>query len=287
VTIPGHGLLQTPGGSGLRWPSGRSTICVGITNAGDSMRVLPVKTFGDNYAYLLVDESRHTAAVVDPGQAGPVREWLARGGLKLAAILATHHHDDHVGGIGELVTLAPGIPVLGAAADKGRIPHQTDFLEDGDPVEAGGMRGTAIATPGHTRGGVAYFFPAPLGGDLFAGDTLFGGTMGNLFEGTPDRMRATLKRLRDLPERTRLWPGHEYTESGVRDALRLQPDDPVIVARMAAVEAALARSGRTIPLSLDEERRTNPFLRWDDPDLRALLGTTGDKDTFRKLCEVL
>ena len=149
------------------------------------------------------------------------------------------------------------------------------------------MRGSVIATPGHTRGGLAYFFPAPLGGDLFAGDTLFGGTMGNLFEGTPARMLETLRRLRDLPPRTRLWPGHEYTESGVRDALRLQPDDAVLIARLAAVESALARDGRTIPLSLDEERRVNPFLRWDDPAIRALLGTASDTATFKKLCEVL
>jgi hydroxyacylglutathione hydrolase len=251
------------------------------------MRVLPVKAFEDNYAYLLVDESRHTAAVVDPGSAAPVREMLARGGLRLTAVLATHHHADHVGGIGELCDAFPDIPVIGGTTDRGRVPFQTVFLEDGEPLEAAGAQGVAIATPGHTRGGVAYHFPAPLGGDLFAGDVLFGCTMGNLFEGTPEGMLQSLQKLRDLPERTRVWPGHEYTVTGVRDALRLEPANATLKARLAAEEAAMLRSGRTVPLSLDQERRTNPFLRWDDPALRSLLGTSDDLQTFRRLCEVL
>ena len=161
----------------------------------------------------------------------------------------------------------------------------TGRLRDGDPIDVAGLRGVAISVPGHTAGGVAYFFPDGAGGDVFTGDTLFGGTMGNLFEGTPLDMLASLRKLRALPAATRVWFGHEYTIGALGDALRIEPDHPGLLARLAACEA-MPSGTPTCPTVLADEAATNPFLRWDDPALQARLRTEGDEATFVKLCEI-
>lgn len=258
------------------------------------MRVIPVTILADNYGYLLVDDARRVATVVDPGNAEPILRALARDGLALEGILATHHHGDHVGGIPGLLAAFPGVPVRGSRQDARRIPGLTHPLGDGDALEAGGARGVVLATPGHTRGSLCFHLSGDMpgdvsgdpAGDLFTGDTLFGGTMGNLFEGTPDEMLAGLLRIRALPPATRLWPGHDYTRMGLREALRLLPGSAAIRERLARFESDRAAGRPPLPLLLADELATNPYLQWDSPELRAALGTDDDAGTFRRLCEV-
>lgn len=230
------------------------------------MTIHRVRALKDNYVHLVVDEERRAAAVVDPGEAGPVLAALARLGLSLEMIWCTHHHLDHVGANEELARRHPGIAVLASAYDveRGRIPAATRGLADGERFTWAGVAVEALSIPGHTLGHVAYLAGER---DVFPGDTLFGACCGRLFEGTPAQMHASLARLRALPTGTRVHCGHEYTFGCLRFAVEIEPDNAATRARLARVAAA--PEDETLPLSLDEERETNPFLRWDAPALRA------------------
>ncbi|HEY3352579.1 MAG TPA: hydroxyacylglutathione hydrolase [Polyangia bacterium] len=249
------------------------------------MRVITLPALSDNYIFVL--RQGDEAAVVDPGEAGPVLAYLAREPARLTAILTTHHHGDHVGGNRALCERFPGVVVVGSAEDRARIPGLTRGLGDGDEVAVAGITGRLLAVPGHTRGHVAYFFPAAdgRGGDLFAGDTVFGGTIGNLFEGTPEVMFRSIEKIRALPSGTRLWCAHEYTRQYVREAAAIDPHNARLAARLRALDAA-PPGAPTVPLLLDEECATNPFFRWDAPDLTAHLGTAPGLATFQRLCEI-
>jgi hydroxyacylglutathione hydrolase len=249
------------------------------------MNVVTLRAFADNYVYVLHDPDANAAAVVDPGDAAPVLAWLRSSGARLDAILCTHFHRDHTGGNARLARAFPGVEVLAGAADLARTPSATRAVRQGDRLAVAGADCAVLDVPGHTRGHVAFFFPDATGGDLFSGDVLFGLTIGNLFEGTPADMLLALRRLRALPPATRVWAAHEYTRTCTLDALRLDPDNARLAARVRAIEA-LPPEAPTVPLSLAEESATNPYLRWDDPDLRARLGTSGDEDTFDRLCAI-
>jgi hydroxyacylglutathione hydrolase len=250
------------------------------------MRILAISALADNYIFVLTDDDSTCAAVVDPGEGGPVLDYLNNSGLSLTAILCTHHHRDHTGGNKMLRDSFPGIPVYGGAADRGRIPEQTEFLKAGDEINVCGTTARVLGVPGHTKGHIAYFFPARDGGDLFSGDTVFGGTIGNLFEGTPEIMFESIRTIRALPLKTRIWCAHEYTLQFVREAARIDPGNSRLASRLETLESS-ARSGRpTVPLLLEEERATNPFFRWDEPELTTHLSSTPGIDTFRRLCEI-
>ena len=253
------------------------------------MDVVALPAFSDNYVFALVDRGARRAAVVDPGDAGPPLALLEREGLALEAILLTHHHGDHVGGVEALRRRHPAARVAGAGADRARLPALTEEVREGDRVALLGGEATAIEVPGHTRGHVAFFVPgAAGGGDLFSGDTVFGGTIGNLFEGTPDEMFDSLQKLRALPPATRIWCAHEYTLAYVREAARFDPGNVRLLERLRALERrAAAGDPLTVPLTLEEERATNPFFRWDDPDMLERLGTPPGRPSFRRLCELL
>ncbi len=252
------------------------------------MRIVALRAFSDNYIFMLLDESAPEAAVVDPGDPGPVLSYAERTGRRLTAILSTHHHHDHVGGTGALLERFPGVPVLAGAGDRGRIPGQTAFLKQDDEILVSGVKARVLELPGHTKAHVGYFFDAcdGMSGDLFSGDTVFGGTVGNLFEGTADMMFESIRKIRALPPQTRIWCSHEYTLQYVRESAGIDPGNARLAERLRALEARATSGEPTVPLMLDEECATNPFFRWDDPSLAARLGTKPGIATFRRLCEI-
>ncbi len=250
------------------------------------MNVVTLHALTDNYVFLLLNDKAPEAAVVDPGDARPVLRYLHDGGIRLTAILITHHHGDHTGGNRTLHARFPGIPIFGGAGDRGRIPEQTDFLKEGDDIALCGVKAHVLEVPGHTRAHIAYYFAADDGsGDLFSGDTVFGGTIGNLFEGTPEVMFQSIQKIRALPPPTRIWCAHEYTLQYVRESARIDPFNARLAKRLRMLEEVPA--GRpTVPLLLEEECGTNPFFRWDDPNLTAYLGKEPGFPTFHHLCEI-
>jgi len=232
------------------------------------MDCIPVPCLSDNYSYLLVDEGAREAVVVDPSEAGPVRAALAERGLKLKAIWSTHHHWDHVGGNQELAR-ATGCRVVGSEHDRERIPALTDMVRDGTELGHGGVRFSVIENPGHTLGAVSYVGA----GWAFTGDTLFLAGCGRLFEGSPEQMWQSMRRLRELPDETAVWCGHEYTVKNLRFALHVEPDDEAIRARLDGAEQIRKEGGFTVPAPIEIERRTNPFLRADEPGLIEALAS--------------
>lgn len=238
------------------------------------MRIEIVPCLKDNYAYLLVEHATATATIVDPSEEPPVIEAIERLGVRLVAIACTHHHWDHVGGIEALCARFPGIPVYGYSSDRGRIPQQTEFLEDGATVTIAGERATIVYIPGHTMGAIAYHFPEARA--VFTGDTLFLAGCGRMFEGTPEIMSASLARLAALPADTRVYCGHEYTAANLRFARHLEPDLEAIATRQSAVDALRAAGRPTVPGLLSDELATNPFLRAHSATLRASLGLSGE-----------
>lgn len=226
--------------------------------------VLHVPAFEDNYIWLIRGHSADQTAVVDPGDAAPVLAALERLNLTPAAILCTHHHGDHTGGIEELTQQFRGLPVYGPGDEN--IAGITHVLRGGDRLDlpALGLQFEILAVPGHTRGHIAYYGH----GWLFCGDTLFSAGCGRLFEGTPQQMQHSLARLAALPGDTGVYCAHEYTRANLRFAQTVEPGNPAIQRYRDEVDARRARDEPTIPSSIALEREINPFLRWDSPAVR-------------------
>jgi len=241
------------------------------------LRIHPVRALKDNYVYVLSDEKERKAAVIDPGEVAPVEAALKSLDLRLAAIWNTHHHWDHTGANAELARKHRGIEVIASKPDEGRVPAHTRAADDDERNEWTGDTVEAMLIPGHTLGHVAY----RVGANVFPGDTLFGACCGRLFEGTPEMMVRSLGRLRALPDDTQVWCGHEYTAGCLRFAVTIEPDNTALRARYERVAAA--PDAWTVPLSLVEERATNPFLRWDQPAVRAWSGASDDVTAFAKV----
>lgn len=247
------------------------------------MTLVPLPAFADNYIWMLHDGLH--AIVVDPGDAQPVFDALARDKLQLAAILVTHHHPDHTGGVAALHA-ATGAQVWGPARE--RIPEPFTPLAQGDIAEALGLRFEVIDVPGHTAGHIAYFLPAaqtsredaPL---LFCGDTLFSGGCGRLFEGTPAQMLASLDALAALPGSTHVHCAHEYTLSNIRFARACEPDSAAL-ARWHDEAQALRDAGKpTLPTTIAHEKAVNPFLRVDEPAIQATLSAQSGEAVSSRL----
>jgi hydroxyacylglutathione hydrolase len=220
-----------------------------------SVSIVPIPAFADNYIWAMVSENH--CVVVDPGDAAPVEAFLAAQSLTLDAILVTHHHADHVGGVDALIATR-GIPVYGPAAEA--IACVTHALVEGDEVALPQFADEpfrVMEVPGHTRGHIAY-----VSGDiLFCGDTLFAAGCGRLFEGTATQLHDSLSRLAALPMGTRVYCTHEYTLSNLRFALAVDGDNAALVERSFAEQEKRARNVPTLPSSIALERATNPFLR--------------------------
>lgn len=226
------------------------------------MEVLPLRAFADNYIWALRENG--CVAVVDPGEAGPVLRHLESSGDKLAAILLTHHHDDHVGGTAELLGHT-AVPVYGP--DREEIPFLTHPLHDGEQVELAWMEGDfqVMQLPGHTFGHLAYYRP----GMVFCGDVLFNLGCGRIFESTMDAMWLSLQALAALPADTRVYCAHEYTYLNLPFALAVEPGNPALQARAAQLRPMIAAGQATVPTTLAAELATNPFLRCHEPEVIA------------------
>jgi hydroxyacylglutathione hydrolase len=250
------------------------------------MEVLRIPALSDNYIFLLLDRDRAIAAVVDPAEAVPVLKVLGETEAKLVAIFNTHHHGDHVGGNRELMEKFPDLCVYGGAEDRGRIPGQQVYLQDGDRVTFADREASVFFIPGHTRAHIAYYFP-PVNpdepGELFCGDTIFAGGCGRLFEGTPAQMVESMTKLRALPDNTRIWCAHEYTLGNLKFAITVDPDNHSLHQRLVTVTTARANLEPTVPSLLGIEKQTNPFLRWDVPALQLAAGTTDPVQTFGRI----
>lgn len=234
------------------------------------IEVLPLSAFEDNYIWV-IRRGRDVVAV-DPGEAAPVEAWLRAQGLTLRAILVTHHHDDHVGGLDALLARWH-VPVYGPAAEA--IAAVTMPMHDGDGgvLPGIGLGFRVIGVPGHTLGHVAYLLdPAPGQAPcLFCGDTLFASGCGRLFEGTPAQMLASLDRLAALDPATRVCCAHEYTLSNIEFALACEPDNAELIAWRDQARALRARGQPTVPTTIGQERQRNPFLRADRAQIRQRL----------------
>lgn len=229
------------------------------------LEILPVPAFRDNYIWLLHD-GKH-AAVVDPGDAVPVEQALHKHALTLDAILVTHHHDDHIGGVDDLMKQWPAT-VYAPRNESFTFPHVT--VEDGAVVTLAALNTQfmVLEVPGHTLDHVAYY-----GANcLFCGDTLFGGGCGRLFEGTAAQMFSSLQKLAGLPPATKVFCAHEYTEHNLRFAHSIEPDNPKLNARLQSAAEIRRQDLPTLPSTIGLELETNPFLRCNTEGIRRVAG---------------
>jgi hydroxyacylglutathione hydrolase len=250
------------------------------------MQIKRLRALSDNYIFLLHDRNSNTAAVVDPAEAKPVLNCLKELNAELVAIFNTHHHGDHVGGNRELIKHFPDLCIYGGAEDRGRIPGQQVFLQEGDRVAFAKRTATVFFVPGHTRAHIAYYFApetAEEAGELFCGDTLFAGGCGRLFEGTPAQMVNSLSKLRALPDNTRVWCAHEYTLKNLEFAIGVDPQNTNLQTRYNQVREFRRQGQATVPSLLEIEKLTNPFLRWDSESIKTAMQSDDSTRVFGRL----
>lgn len=233
-----------------------------------TLQIELVPCLRDNYAYLLHDANTGTVGVVDPSEALPVIDALNRKNRNLNYILNTHHHYDHTGGNIELKERY-GAKVIGSGRDRQRIPGIDIALNDGDRWMFAGHEVHVFETPGHTKGHICFYFPGS--GAIFSGDTLFSLSCGKLFEGTPEEMLDSLKKIMSLPDETSVYCGHEYTLSNSKFALSIEPNNEALRSYASRVAHFRNKGLPTIPTTLKLEKACNPFLRVSSPEIRQSL----------------
>lgn len=231
---------------------------------------LTIPCLNDNYAFVVHNPETGDTLLVDAPEAAPIQAALDAQGWTLTDILLTHHHWDHVDG---LEPLRGAARVLGAAADAHRLPPLDLALSEGDALTLCGQQAQVFDVSGHTIGHLAVYLPqAEL---LFTADSLMALGCGRLFEGTPEQMWQSMQKLRALPDTVRVCSGHEYTQTNGRFAMTLEPDNPDLISRVQSIAALRADGLPTVPSDLGVEKRTNPFLRADHPDLQTAIGMGG------------
>jgi hydroxyacylglutathione hydrolase len=250
------------------------------------LQIERIPTWQDNYSYLLICEETRDAAIVDAPEADPVVRRIEETGARVSKILSTHHHADHSMANPSLAERY-GASVIGHISDSGRLPGYTEGVDEGDTVTVGNQTARVLFIPSHTTGHVAYVFDEAKA--LFSGDMLFAGGCGRLFEGTAEMMYTALcEKLSKLPDDMRVFCGHEYTESNLRFAAHVEPDNTAVAEKLERVQKIRANAApdwhdatpaeMTIPSTIGEEKRTNPFMRV--PDAAELGRRRTLKDSF-------
>jgi len=230
------------------------------------------RCLSDNYGVLLHDSETGATASIDAPEAGPVEAALKEMGWRLTDILVTHHHADHTQGIQALKDRHK-CRVVAPAGEAAKVPAVDEIVREGDTVKVGNLAANVIETPGHTLGHIAYWFHKDK--LAFVGDTLFSIGCGRVIEGTPQQMWNSLKKLRDLPDDTQIYCGHEYTLANIKFALSIDKGNPVLNSRKAQAREQVQKGEATIPVTIGDEKLANPFLRADVPDLATDIGMTG------------
>ncbi len=230
------------------------------------------RCLSDNFGVLLHDSETGATASIDAPEAGPIEAALKETGWRLTDILVTHHHADHTQGI-QALKERHNCRVVAPAAEAAKVPAVNETLREGETVKVGTLTASVIETPGHTLGHIAYWFRKEK--LAFVGDTLFSIGCGRVIEGTPQQMWASLKKLRDLPDDTQFYCGHEYTLANIKFALSIDKDNPVLIAREAQAREQVQEGEATIPVTIGDEKLANPFLRADSPDLACDIGMAG------------
>ena len=249
------------------------------------MAAIDIRQFicrSDNFGVLVHEETSGTTLSIDAPEEGPILAALEAEGWTLTHILTTHHHADHVAA-NEALKARFGCQIIGPVKEKAKIPGIDRTVTGGDRLDLGEITVEVIDTPGHTIGEVSYFLPGAKA--LFAADALFSLGCGRLFEGDAAMLWESLQRLRALPDDTMLYCGHEYTTTNARFSVDVDPGNPALRNRVEEVERLRIAGKATLPVSLGQEKHTNPFLRADNPDLMAELGTTDPVATFALLRE--
>ena len=240
------------------------------------IEVVRVPAFEDNYIWLAHDDASGETIVVDPGEAAPVLAEADRRGWGIDQIWNTHWHGDHIGG-NVTIKAATACTITGPAAEAAKIPTLDRQVREGDTVRIGAIEARVLEVPAHTAGHIAYYLPEA--GIAFVGDTLFAMGCGRLFEGTAEQMWTNMQRLAALPEETRIYCAHEYTQSNGRYALHVEPGNQALIKRMHAVDAMRAQGEATVPTTIALERATNPFMRAGS--VAELAQRRAEKDVFR------
>jgi hydroxyacylglutathione hydrolase len=246
------------------------------------LELVTVPCLADNYAYLIHDPETGQTAVIDVPEVGPILGALNAHQWRLTDILITHHHDDHIQGV-DTLRAQTGAMVLGAAADAHRLPRLDLALDEHAAFSLGREMARVIEVPGHTIGHIAFHFPdSHL---CFTADSLMAGGCGRLFEGSARMMHASLQKLAALPPETLICSGHEYTATNLRFALTLEPNNPALISRIADVAEKRAKGTPTVPVPLQIELDTNPYLRAHLPALKTAVGLP-DADDVTVFAEI-
>ena len=240
-----------------------------------SFKLITIPCLSDNYAFVLYNVKNRSAFLVDAPEAGPINEVLHKNNLNLEKIFLTHHHADHVAGLGEILEKHNAF-TIGAQADIHRLPKLNHYVHSGDEIPFQGLTGKVFDVSGHVVGHIALYISSE--NILFSGDSLMALGCGRLFEGTAVQMWQSLSRLLSLPDSTQICSGHEYTENNASFALTIDPQNPDLIKRIKDIKSARSKNLFTVPTKLGVEKKTNPFLRPFDKNIRNKLNMLGSTD---------